>query len=971
MPLKFIILDNLSGISTPIDEPIGMDKISLHIRRDENYHGFLDAIDDSLGSFQFHGASYVILREAWETYGVDADVRLIIEFACADLNSDQLLYQGKFSFDQYKEIRGSSGCYVECAIQNGYNLQTFRSRINQKVSLDDLRCFDDHGISLQSYNQLGKEIRLNPKMVRFLDYATIDTTGNGSSTFTASYRNVDGSVTFSGTSPSLLGPSYRAFVSPDDRTTDTHNNEFILYQGGADWCVTPFTNIRSSEFGEFQGCVGDVYDNDIGGLSDCNEIFHYTPEIPYANNDIYIDIDISGALFIADQLQGDCGVGKVAVGLYKGLTWNDALSHNTEAYAPGKRACKLDYQELDLKLRDGTHGTNVLVKNDIIYNEPTATVDYCRFQYKSPLGNRYQFYPGEKLFLIFHIKKDIYRDMHLAFFSNNYTYRNTFYFTPGPAPRATDWSNPVPVTSDVITSCDGSPQSFVKITFDSQYKATNTPAYLINESLSRAVELTTNDALRVYSDYFGRAGDHPSLPYAPDVTGPAGLTCLTNGLLLRGSSPIQTWYMGTGQFHANSQSGTSYILDATNDHQSSMNSIVFMGNPSSITLTIPEDLTSNFPIGAQVVIEQTEDGIVTIVPATGVSLAVPGGSANTSGIGTQLLLTKVGDDSWLLSAHAPMFASFQEMIEALNCIHAVGFGLERDTIRTDHTDRFFVRVEPISYFYKDSLIAMTCDNVDTIETDASAGEAISVFKTGYSKWEAEEANGLDEFLSRREYRTTLNSLRKTLEKQCKYVASGYALEVTRRKLGTSTTDWRYDNDTFIICLTENTETGATTDFMSETNSLASGSTGLLDAPSVYNYRISPARNALRWLPYIVNSYADWTTGTLVFMSGDGNYTAQGLLASDPIEAYALNESATLSLDTLHDSSIRPIYRNEVVKFKYPMSYEQWKYINTDNNKYGKVRYSVNGGAYEEGYIKELKYDLYGGIAEFTLKPKIV
>jgi hypothetical protein len=33
-------------------------------------------------------------------------------------------------------------------------------------------------------------------------------------------------------------------------------------------------------------------------------------------------------------------------------------------------------------------------------------------------------------------------------------------------------------------------------------------------------------------------------------------------------------------------------------------------------------------------------------------------------------------------------------------------------------------------------------------------------------------------------------------------------------------------------------------------------------------------------------------------------------------------------------------------------------------------YSVNEGAYERGYIKELKYDLFGGMAEFTLKPKI-
>jgi hypothetical protein len=309
MSLRFTLIDPVAGTSTIIDEPIGMDKVSLHIRRDGTYHGFLDAIDDSLGAFQFYGVAYTLLRSAYQTYGVDADMRLLIEYACADSSSYDTLYQGRFSFDQYKEIRSSSGCYIECSIINGYNLQAFRSRMGQKVSLDSLRTFDPPHDPLTAYDQLGRNIMLNPKMVRFLDYATIDTTGQGSKTYYAAKRDSSGATipNINGTATKIL-PLKPAFVSPDDNSTDTANNEFLLGYGGEDYCVSPFTNIRSAEFGDFPGCVGDLVNHQVQDLDDWNKIFHYTPDIPFDKNDISIDIDISGALFFSNQTQTDCRV---------------------------------------------------------------------------------------------------------------------------------------------------------------------------------------------------------------------------------------------------------------------------------------------------------------------------------------------------------------------------------------------------------------------------------------------------------------------------------------------------------------------------------------------------------------------------------------------------------------------------------------------------------------------------------------
>jgi hypothetical protein len=361
---------------------------------------------------------------------------------------------------------------------------------------------------------------------------------------------------------------------------------------------------------------------------------------------------------------------------------------------------------------------------------------------------------------------------------------------------------------------------------------------------------------------------------------------------------------------------------------------------------------------------------------------------------------------------------------------------------------------------------LTCENVDNTQRDTDPKNNIATLKVGYSKWEAEEAQGLDEFLSSREFRTTLSTLRAGWNKLCKFVASGYAIESTRRKLGTTTTDWRYDKDNFIMCVQRatipNPDTSATVggvlihtsspyditaiDILSggsgytsapavtiTPNGAGSGAvavanisggsvtsitvtnggtgytqtpaisiapnyeagyeieqgsnayssaagmaapTGVIDSPSgmidpttVYNYRISPIRNALRWLRYVLASYVNqWPGGSLIFSEGAGNYYASGELATGGIESGPLTENKTLTIADYADSTITPVFRNELVKFKYPMGYADWQAVWA--NPYGLIKYNVNGGDWQYGWIQDLKYDLYGGMGEFTLKPQM-
>src|SRR5690606_39599598 len=78
---------------------------------------------------------------------------------------------------------------------------------------------------------------------------------------------------------------------------------------------------------------------------------------------------------------------------------------------------------------------------------------------------------------------------------------------------------------------------------------------------------------------------------------------------------------------------------------------------------------------------------------------------------------------------------------------------------------------------------------------------------GYSTWENEEINGIDEFNSKRQFTLGLKTIGETDEILSNLVASGYAIEFTRRKkyLDNSTEDYKYDNNTFIICLNRSTD----------------------------------------------------------------------------------------------------------------------------------------------------------------------
>ncbi|MBK7882490.1 MAG: hypothetical protein IPJ81_00610 [Chitinophagaceae bacterium] len=373
--------------------------------------------------------------------------------------------------------------------------------------------------------------------------------------------------------------------------------------------------------------------------------------------------------------------------------------------------------------------------------------------------------------------------------------------------------------------------------------------------------------------------------------------------------------------------------------------------------------------------------------------------------------------------------SMQDLWEGLNPVHNIGFGLEDDIYRPG---KQWLRVEPWKYFYKDEVV-MECIGINKVDQNVIQSEHYSTFKFGYEKWEGEEYTGLDEFLTKRTYRTTLSSLKNELTKLSRFIASGYALEITRRKNADSK-DWRFDNDTFIICIkkesheqitffyddnrfsvlgfptyfhpgmqitvsgtalnngvftiesvyTDNTNTYietventnveglivATFEFYGVELGNIINPQNIIDPPTIYNYRLSPIRNAMRWINKIFSGYRLLPAGSkIIFTDGDGNYFAEGEMESDfcKLENQVLAENMNIDLSLFDDTeNAIPILMPERIEFTFPMSLKDFKQVM--QNRYGRIFYK---SSCEEGYgwIDTIKYKPEEGLATFRLIPQ--
>lgn len=324
---------------------------------------------------------------------------------------------------------------------------------------------------------------------------------------------------------------------------------------------------------------------------------------------------------------------------------------------------------------------------------------------------------------------------------------------------------------------------------------------------------------------------------------------------------------------------------------------------------------------------------------------------------------------YLRNAETPnFFLSMKDLLTGLQNIHNIGFGLINDGSEV-------MKVEEVGYFYQDTEILDATDAAK-LKMKVVPEEIPGTILGGYDKWEVENVNGLDEFNSKREFRLTVKNAKQTFDYRCKFVAGGYAIELTRLQsfAETGAADTKYDNETFIICLERSSyyynyvypyvdgelivEQGGITD-----------AANLFDADSVINFRISPERNMMRLAKLFMGVYRDHLDAgsRIELQSGDGNLLAEGWLSLDDCtpEGEVINESTPIEASIFaRVEDVTPILRPESITFEYPMSLSDYKAIKA--NPYGYILHSC-GDEEQKGHISKIVYKPNAGKASFELR----
>lgn len=149
-----------------VDEPIGWDALSKVIRRDDDMHGVM--FEFSENTLEFTHIACKMLSDYEKEFGVDADVKLKIEWSCDGVNWLEF-FNGNFDFSRFEEKKGI-GCSVKIGIDKSTNALLLKNREDVAVDLTSNKAYNGEAI-LTDYPGLDVEMEIPAKAIKVMSRA--------------------------------------------------------------------------------------------------------------------------------------------------------------------------------------------------------------------------------------------------------------------------------------------------------------------------------------------------------------------------------------------------------------------------------------------------------------------------------------------------------------------------------------------------------------------------------------------------------------------------------------------------------------------------------------------------------------------------------------------------------------------------------------------------------------------------------
>lgn len=308
----------------------------------------------------------------------------------------------------------------------------------------------------------------------------------------------------------------------------------------------------------------------------------------------------------------------------------------------------------------------------------------------------------------------------------------------------------------------------------------------------------------------------------------------------------------------------------------------------------------------------------------------------------------------------PFSISFKQWWEGINPIQNLGLGY--DIVGGNEV----IRVEEKSFFFNDTPI-IYFDWVNNIEESIDKEVIYNKVKIGYKKWKSEDISGIDDPQTNHDYATLFRTVGQPITIQSEFIAASLPIEQTRRTTRKKSADYKFDDDTFIIAI-QPEEDNSPIGYNPELDENFDSVSGLLNSNSRYNLTLTPLRNLIRWFNVLAGCLQDYPTSAFKFTGGEGNYdmvsdysgSAPGICfnkISDP-----LSEKQDLSMS--YNGLLGHLFRPELLEFKYPLSWDNYKLIR--DNRTRAIAVSETDSNHTICHIKKLEYDVINSLGTFTV-----
>lgn len=307
----------------------------------------------------------------------------------------------------------------------------------------------------------------------------------------------------------------------------------------------------------------------------------------------------------------------------------------------------------------------------------------------------------------------------------------------------------------------------------------------------------------------------------------------------------------------------------------------------------------------------------------------------------------------------PIFCTLKDLFDSATAIDNIGLGIENDTT---------IRVEKIEHFYSNAQVLNLTNpiKVDVVNDNSRYPNNIEI---GYFKWDTEFKGGLQEPNAKHEYSTEVNSVKNEYKRLSKYLASAYAIELTRRKNidRFPDEDFRYDNDNFFIQVIRSGYFPFEPELFADA---FTGGSGMDSLSTAYNLRLTPSRMLLAHFNAIAAGLQT-INGQIKFVRGDGNTnlntTATDNGCQEEYNGQPLAENQSFDWDDSDVANVTPLWGTERYSFEYPLTASQLNTLRA--NPHGYIQFLDDHGNTRKGFILNVDFKMKTGLTKFDLIKK--